>query len=301
MRMDSSTADALDGASWPVPGATGMGELLVGDHNTGVLAHPLEWVGVARGDGHPHQFAQREFLGIVSHEIKTSLAIIKTHMHLAERRLDTRVKSTARESTADPAHAMETARALLATSQRCIAKLDRMLDDVLDVARVRAGMFELYPEVCDLLPVVREVVEEHRRAHPSHPLALYHPARRAVPVFADVRRIRQVVAHYLATALAYTPEGYPVDVRLKIDGGKARVVVRSAEPGLPVDEQERIWNIFHQPEGVELQATIASGLGLGLHVSRNIVERHGGQVGVETTQGEGSTFWFTLPLAVAVQ
>jgi signal transduction histidine kinase len=72
--------------------------------------------------------------------------------------------------------------------------------------------------------------------------------------------------------------------------------VRDHGPGLPQEEQDLIWERFHRVKGVEVQSGAGVGLGLGLHISRMIVERHHGQVGVDSAPGQGSTFWFTLPL-----
>jgi signal transduction histidine kinase len=81
-----------------------------------------------------------------------------------------------------------------------------------------------------------------------------------------------------------------------VDAQQARVWVRDEGPGLPPDEQEHIWERFHRAQGIEVQSGIGVGLGLGLHICRSIIEQHHGQVGVQSAPGQGSTFWFSLPL-----
>ncbi len=120
------------------------------------------------------------------------------------------------------------------------------------------------------------------------------------PVIADADRIGQVVTNYLTNALKYSPAGRPVEVRLEVEKQKvrvARVSVRDEGPGLPPEEQERVWQRFYRVLGVEAQNSSGVGLGLGLHISRIITERHQGEVGVQSEPGRGSIFWFTLPLA----
>jgi PAS domain S-box-containing protein len=120
------------------------------------------------------------------------------------------------------------------------------------------------------------------------------------PVIADADRIGQVVTNYLTNALKYSPAARPVEVRLEVEKQKvrvARVSVRDEGPGLPPEEQERVWQRFYRVPGVEAQNSSGVGLGLGLHISRIITERHQGEVGVQSEPGRGSIFWFTLPLA----
>jgi signal transduction histidine kinase len=123
-----------------------------------------------------------------------------------------------------------------------------------------------------------------------------------VPVLADEDRLCQVLANYLTNALKYSPDDAPVTVRLDVKRTKrtARVAVRDHGPGLPPDEQQRIWEPFHRAPGVVVcsdSAEKAGSLGLGLHICKTIIEGHGGQVGVESAEGRGATFWFSLPLA----
>lgn len=118
-----------------------------------------------------------------------------------------------------------------------------------------------------------------------------------MPVTGDAQRLGQVVTNYVTNALKYSPADRPVTVGLDVEEGQARVWVRDEGPGLPAEEQERIWDRFHQARGIEVQSGSGVGLGLGLYICRSIIEQHQGHVGVQSTSGAGSTFWFTVPLA----
>jgi len=118
-------------------------------------------------------------------------------------------------------------------------------------------------------------------------------------VVVDADRLGQVVTNYLTNALKYSPTYRPVAVGLDIEEKWAQVWVRDEGPGLPPEEQEAIWERFHRVKGIEVQSGSGIGLGLGLYICRTIIERHQGQIGVESAPGQGSTFWFTVPLAPA--
>jgi len=113
----------------------------------------------------------------------------------------------------------------------------------------------------------------------------------------DAGRIGQVLTNFLTNALKYSPEDKPIVVSVRNEGALVRVAVRDEGPGLPPEEQERIWERFHQAAGVEAIGGMGVGLGLGLFISRSLIDRHGGELGVESVVGKGSTFWFTLPLS----
>ncbi len=236
-----------------------------------------------------------EFLGVASHELKTPLTTIKANIQLTERRLNALDPSAA--NFGDQVRKLSAASELMERTQRQVSRLDRLVNDLLDVSRIRAGKLDLRLEVADLNEIVREVVREQRTAWSGRPIELTLPVG-AVPVHADADRIGQVVTNYLTNALKYSAEEEPVVVTLDLaTPGFARVTVRDRGPGLPPDQQESIWERFHRAPGVEVLSGSGVGLGLGLHISREIVERHGGAVGLESVVGEGSTFSFTLPRA----
>src|SRR5262249_42137869 len=142
-------------------------------------------------------------------------------------------------------------------------------------------------------------VELQRLVVSDRTVRLDLPAKRLVPALADADRIGQVVTNYLTNALKYSPPDRPVAVSLTVRKHQARVAVRDEGPGLPHGEQVRVWEPFHRVPGITVQSAGGESLGLGLHICKIIVEAHGGKVGVESEVGAGSTFWFSLPLAMA--
>ena len=236
------------------------------------------------------------FLGIASHELKSPLTVIRLSLQLTERRLRAYARQQAEQDVSKTSVFASFLEQLDRTTQQ-VERLERLVNDLLDVSRVQAGKLELRPEDTDLATIVREAVAAQRQVNSDRTIDLHCPADLRVPVYADVGRIEQVVTNYLTNALKYSAADRPVDVGIEVDRQRARVWVRDQGPGLPLEEQERIWERFHQVRGIEVQSGSGVGLGLGLHICRTIVERQQGQVGVESAPGQGSTFWFTVPLS----
>jgi len=166
---------------------------------------------------------------------------------------------------------------------------------MLELAAIHAGRLEFHIAPCDLALIVREVVSEQREQHAQRHILLEVPEA-PIMVLADANRIGQVIIQYVSNALKFASEDSPVTVLLEARGDQALVSVHDDGPGLPPEEQERVWEAYYRAPGVAVQSGPIIGLGLGLHICRTIDERHGGQTGVESTVGQGATFWFTLPL-----
>ena len=243
--------------------------------------------------------AQMEtFLGMAGHELKNPLASTKLSLQLAARRLH---QMSQREPKIAPE--LEPVLETMARAERQEHRLDRLVNELLDASRIQAGKLVLHLEPVDLVEIVREVVEEQSLVNPKRTLRLECPGDLRAPALADVDHIGEVVTNYLTNALKYSPADSPVALGIEVvpadpgGGGKrARVWVQDQGPGLPPEEQERIWERFHRAKGIEVQCGTGDGLGLGLHICRIVIEQHHGQVGVQSVPGQGSTFWFSLPL-----
>lgn len=243
-----------------------------------------------------------DFLSIASHELRTPLTSITANVQMVRRSLRPSPAGDAESSPDDdglylPADSLKRARHLLDNSDRQLARLSRLVGDLLDVSRIQAGMLVMRMEACDLLAIVSEAVDARRSVWPGRPISLEIASHSRIPLLADADRIWQVVTNYLTNALAYSATDQPVVVRVRVTGDQARVEVSDRGPGLTAEQQERVFDNYYRAPGVERQSGSSGGLGLGLHISKTIIERHGGAVGVESVPGAGSLFWFTLPLA----
>jgi signal transduction histidine kinase len=237
------------------------------------------------------QAEMETFLGIAGHERKNPLTSITLALQLIERRM-----SRLTQQKIAWAHPPEPFLEEVARARHQAARLERLVNELLDVSRAWAGKLDNQLASTDLAAIVREAVEEQRQVHPGRTLLFQFPPDRKLPVWADADRLGQVVTNYLANALQYSPEIRPVAVGLDVQDQQARVWVREEGSGLPPEEQARIWDRFHRAPGIQVQSGTGVGLGPGLHICRTVVERHHGQVGVESAPGQGSIFWFIVPL-----
>ncbi len=236
------------------------------------------------------------FLAIAGHELKSPLTYIKLSLQSMQRRLEKLVRTSSGVPEELNQKVMLMPQEFAHIDQQ-VCLVERLVNDMLDVSRIRAGRLELHCEATDLRMIVRRAFNEQRQAAPTRTLLLQIPQAQPVLVYADADRLAQVVTNYLTNALKYSPEDRPVFAGLDVMEQQARVWVRDQGPGLAAEEQARVWECFHRVPGIEVQSGNSVGLGLGLYICRIIIERHQGQVGVESIPGQGSTFWFILPLA----
>lgn len=237
-----------------------------------------------------------EFLDTAAHELRNPITAVRSHLQVAVRRFE---RATASSKTTSRDSEFQTLSEPLELANQSMERLVRLVALLFDVSRARSGTLDLRRTPCDLSALVREQVAAQQAATPERTLHLVVPDARPVGVLADADRLSQVLSNYLSNAVKYSPDDQPIEVRLEVVGGDARVAVRDAGPGLPEAEQRRVWEPYHRVPGVPAQGNMTGSLGLGLHISQRIVELHQGRVGVESEVGHGSTFWFTLPLAGA--
>jgi signal transduction histidine kinase len=178
---------------------------------------------------------------------------------------------------------------ILSSSNHLLA----LINDVLDLSKVEAGQVELDKEPFSLREALeRGVVVVRERASDDDVSVALAADPEADVVVGDERRIQQVIFNLLSNAVKFTPVGGAVDVTSARVNGEVRVSVTDTGPGVASEDQERIFEQFQQAEsGLELR----EGTGLGLALSKRLVELHGGQLWLESELGKGSTFVFTLP------
>jgi signal transduction histidine kinase len=234
-----------------------------------------------------------QFLGIVSHELRTPLTTLQANIQLLPRRLDALAQS--RSNPPDYTRAVVVLRTLVERCEQSLLRLRRLVGDMLDMAHIQHGRLEFHMAPCDLDRLVSEMVKDQALLNPTRQIR-WMPTACTVPVIADAGRIEQVVVNYLSNALKFSREDQAVEVRLETTEGLARVSVHDEGIGVPLEEQAYLWERFYQSEATAWQSGSQIGLGIGLYISKTIVERHHGHVGIESTPGHGSTFWFTLPL-----
>ncbi|SEU38941.1 HAMP domain-containing sensor histidine kinase [Stigmatella erecta] len=221
---------------------------------------------------------QLSFVAGVAHDLRNPLSALKLGV------------STMRPHQPLPPEDKLRERFVLITRQ--VERLERMVEDLLDTARIEAGRLELRLESQDLRGLVHEAVALHQGLSPAHELVAELPEA-PVSVRCDPTRISQVLNNLLSNAIKYSPEGGQVRVALDTTAGEARVAVRDSGVGIPSSERESIFEPFRR--STRNRDTIP-GVGLGLSVARRIIEAHGGHIAVESTPGVGSTFHFRLPL-----
>ena len=215
---------------------------------------------------------EQEFIAMVSHELKSPLTAIKGFTDLMRR-----------DATYN-ARAVET---VLAQANR----LERLVDDLLETSRRAAGRLDLRPSRINVAALASAAADRVRAVTSSHSIRV-EGGDRPIDAWGDEGRLEQIIGNLLSNAVKYAPAGSEIVVRVEELADVVRVSVIDQGPGIAPEIQAQVFERFYRAEGT---ATRAQGLGLGLYVSRLLVEAHGGEIGVRSTPGQGAAFFFTIP------
>lgn len=217
---------------------------------------------------------QREFTRLVTHELKAPLTSVKGFAQLLARRAQY------------DQHAVEV---ILGRTQL----LERIIDDLLDVASIDGERLMLYRAETDLAALIQATRELAQSNTSTHQIALDLPHERILGYW-DAARIAQVLHNLLSNAIKYSPAGGTIRVVLRAESGEAVVTIADEGIGIPQTALPHLFSRFFRVEAVD--TATSQGLGLGLFISRTLIEEHGGRIWSESHAGQGSTFGFSLPL-----
>lgn len=225
-----------------------------------------------------------EFISIASHELKTPLTSLRLQFQMASRQM------LAGDSRA---YAPESVKKRITVTNRQIDRMLHLIDGMLDISRIATGRLHLDPITVDLTKLVKEMVERFSDQWMLSETTVRADVEDLVFVRGDPYRIEQVVSNLATNTIKYGA-GAPVDISLRKSEGRAFLQVRDHGIGIASSDQQRIFDRFERA----VPASSISGLGLGLYITRQILELHGGKISVQSELGKGSTFLVELPLDV---
>lgn len=219
-----------------------------------------------------------EFLSIASHELRTPVTSIKGYTQLAKSLIHENDLSTSEE--------------YLNVALDQIDRMSRLILELLDVSRIETGRLEIRREAIRWPDFVRDVVRHHNAAVKDRKFHVQMPDGGRI-VQGDPDRLEQVVGNLLENAVKYSPDGSDITVHVENEGHQIVTAIADRGIGIPTDELSQVFERFHR--GRQVSSTNYGGLGLGLYITKQIVERHGGSIWVESREGHGTTFFFSLP------
>lgn len=222
-----------------------------------------------------------EFLAVVSHELRTPLNFITGFASILEDEIPGKLNEQQHDHV-----------------KKIIQGADRMIelvDNLLDMSRIQAGKFELHPSLVDYGALIRDSLASLEPLAAEKNIALDYDIRLQHEAWMDPQRIMQVLTNLVGNAIKFTPPEGHVRVLAFTEDDVVVTQVRDTGEGISADELPKVFQRFYQADMSSTRK--AGGTGLGLSITKALIEAHGGQVGVMSCPGEGSTFWFTLPLA----
>jgi signal transduction histidine kinase len=273
-----------------------MGELLgrsYAELEVRVKERTAELEGIASENARLYEVAQRalrtreDFLSIASHELNTPLTTLSLHLQMAQQKMAQ--QKMARGDLRE--HPLDGIARALEASERQVLRLTRLVEDLLDVSRIKGGKLTFVFAPVNVSEVVREVVDRFREQLTNVGSSVTTEIEDGIVGSLDQIRIEQIADNLLVNVVKYAP-GQPLRVSLGRAGGLATLVVEDRGPGIAEDKQQTIFERFERGD----TRSSAGGLGLGLFIVKELVDGQGGSIRVQSRVGEGARFIVELPL-----
>lgn len=218
-----------------------------------------------------------EFISIASHELKTPLTSVKGYIQLLERGL----------AKGD----IEQVKSHLSKAQIQLEKLNGLIADLLDISKIESGKLKFNKQYFDMDTLLENILEVMHQSNPDFKIIKNGSVN--VKVFGDEMRIEQVVVNFLTNAIKYSPGTNEVLLNIRLQNNELYVGVKDFGIGMQPEQVKRVFEKFYR---VEETSHRFQGLGIGLYISSEIISRHGGHINVNSVYGEGSEFYFTIPI-----
>lgn len=218
-----------------------------------------------------------EFIGIASHELKTPLTSIKGYVQVLERSID----------KSDPA----TIKSRVIKVRDQIEKLNQLVADLLDISKIENGKLKFNKKYFSIDSLLDNIIDVMQHSYPDSKIIRKGSAGKKI--FGDEMRIEQVIINFISNAIKYSPDNNEILVSVNICNDKLYFAVKDFGIGIQPEHQKNIFNKFYRADET---STRFQGLGIGLYISQEIISRHQGKIGVNSNFGEGSEFYFYLPV-----
>ncbi|MCA9802240.1 MAG: CHASE3 domain-containing protein [Cyanobacteria bacterium HKST-UBA02] len=222
-----------------------------------------------------------EFYSMVSHELRTPLTSIKGSLGLLAGGKGGELSAKASR--------------LVSMGLRECDRLIRLINDILDIRKIEAGKMELSLKPLDASSLVHDTIEALSAYAQDHQVSLVDGSKRCPRINADRDRVVQVLTNLVSNAVKFSPEGSSVTLTSEKNDGMVRFSVTDEGPGISEQDQRKLFRKFQQINSGDDRPK--GGTGLGLSICKALVEQHGGHIGLDSGAGQGTTFWFEMPLA----
>ena len=217
-----------------------------------------------------------EFISIASHELKTPMTSIKGYIQLLERSLDKDDK--------------EAIRIRLHKVQNQIEKLNLLIADLLDISKIESGKLKFNKKVFAFNDLLEHIIEVMQQSNPQ--VKILKKGEFNSNIYADEMRIEQVIINFITNAIKYAPDGEEIHITTEMRGEEVYFSVRDFGIGMSEEHQQKVFEKFYR---IEETSARFQGLGIGLYICQEIIERHDGMIGANSILNEGSEFYFQIP------